>query len=325
VEKPTRAIIPVLASAAVSAVLMQMGGILTLVCLVPIGVIAFSRSVKSTWASVLSAAAMHCLILLGIALFMRQEDFPYSVAVFLWNCVSMTLMLCVFAWITAPPIPRPSTAFRFIIGGAIICVVFAVGFYAISGMDDLYAIMTAQIKALDTDLGLGSQWDIASMTRSIFAATVRGGGFAIAVLFLFANRQIGAVISAIVGKKKASNSGVLHFFAPPKLVWVLSFSLLAVIVFTKFMPTQPLEIVAWNVVTMCALLYTAQGLGIVVYFLSIPKRSVWFRMAMTFLIVVMVMSPGINAIALGIILLLGIAENWVTFRNFDKTSSTPVM
>jgi hypothetical protein len=237
----------------------------------------------------------------------------------------MILILCVFAWVVAPPIPIPSTAFRFIIGGAIVCGLFMVGFDAVSNIDGLYASITAQINALDKDLGLGDQWDVASMTRNVLAATARGGGLAMAVLFLFANRQIGMAISAIAGKKKTSSGDMVHFFAPPVLVWVLSFSLLAVIVFTRFIPVQPLEIAAWNVVMMCALLYTAQGLGVVTYFLSIPRRSVWFKMAMTFLIVVMVMSPGINAVAIGVVLLLGIAENWVTFRNFDKTSSTPVM
>jgi hypothetical protein len=261
---------------------------------------------------------------------MRQEDFLYSIipVALLWNCVSTALILCVFAWISAPPIPIPSTAFRFIIGGVIICGILIIVFYALSDMDGLYAIMTAQIKVLNEDLGLGDQWDIASMTRSIFAVTARGGGLAMVVLFLFINRQISMMISAIASKNKASvvpSGGVVHFFAPPVFVWVLSFSLLAVIVFTKFMPIQPLEIAAWNVVTMCALFYTAQGFGIVVYFLSMPRRSAWFRMAMTFFIVILIMSPGINIVIFGTILLLGIAENWVTFRNFDKTSSTPVM
>jgi hypothetical protein len=245
-------------------------------------------------------------------------------AAFLWNCASMIFILCVFAWIVAPPIPVPSTAFRFIIGGAVLCGVFAVGFRIVFDTDGFYAIMTAQIKALDADLGLGDTWDAASITKNVLMAAARGGGLAMAVLFLFANRQIGMAISAITSKKKM-HGGVVRFFTPPALVWALSSSLLAVIVFTKFTPIQPLEIIAWNVVTICALCYTAQGLGIVVYFLSMPRRSAWFRMATTFLIVVLIMSPGINVIALGIVLLLGIAENWVTFRNFDKASSTPVM
>ncbi|MDR0411643.1 MAG: hypothetical protein LBH75_06690 [Treponema sp.] len=325
-KKPGHAVIPILVSAAASAVLMQIGGILALTCLVPIGVLAFSRGVKPVWFSTLAAAVIHCLVLLGIASFMRQRDFSYLVtpAAFLWNCTSMTITLCVFAWIVAPPRAVPSTAFRFIIGGAVVCGVFAVGLRMVSDTGGLYTIMTEQIKALDMELGLGDQWDITSITRDVFAMIARGGGLAMAVLFLFANRQIGIVISAIAGKKKMS-SGVVHFFAPPVIVWVLSFSLLSVIVFAKFIPVQPLEIIAWNAATMCVLLYIAQGLGIVMYFLSIPERSRWSRMAMTFLIVFLIMSPGINIIVFGVILLLGIAENWVTFRKFDKTSSTPVM
>jgi hypothetical protein len=194
-----------------------------------------------------------------------------------------------------------------------------------SDTDGLYEFMTAQIKALYGDLGLGDQWDASLVVRNILAVTARGGGLAMAVLFLFVNRQIGIAISAIAIKKKPIGRGMIYFFVPPVIVWILSSSLLSVIIFTKFMPILSLEIAAWNVVTMCTLFYIAQGLGIVLYFLSRPGRSAWFRMAMTFLIVILIMSPGINLVTLGVVLSLGIAENWVTFRNFDKTSSTPVV
>lgn len=298
-----------------------------MVCLVPIGVVAFSRGVKFAWLTALTAAIMYCFFLLGVAFFMGQRDFLHlaTSATFLWSCASIVLILCVFTWIVAPPIPVPSTALRLIIGGAIILAAFVIGFRMGSDTDGLYEFMTAQIKALYGDLGLGDQWDASLVVRNILAVTARGGGLAMAVLFLFVNRQIGIAISAIAIKKKPIGRGMIYFFVPPVIVWILSSSLLSVIIFTKFMPILSLEIAAWNVVTMCTLFYIAQGLGIVLYFLSRPGRSAWFRMAMTFLIVILIMSPGINLVTLGVVLSLGIAENWVTFRNFDKTSSTPVV
>jgi hypothetical protein len=43
------------------------------------------------------------------------------------------------------------------------------------------------------------------------------------------------------------------------------------------------------------------------------------------LVILLVFSPGINAAALGVLVLLGIAENWVPFRapKPDGGSSTP--
>jgi hypothetical protein len=49
------------------------------------------------------------------------------------------------------------------------------------------------------------------------------------------------------------------------------------------------------------------------------------RLFLNILVVALVFSPGVNAAALGVLTLLGIAENWVPFRapKPDGKSSTP--
>jgi len=78
---------------------------------------------------------------------------------------------------------------------------------------------------------------------------------------------------------------------------------------------QAVEILSWNVVTVCLLLYLAQGLGIIFYYLSKTARSTLTRLFQALLAVIIIMSPGINLIACGGILVLGIAENWAPLRH----------
>jgi uncharacterized protein YybS (DUF2232 family) len=141
------------------------------------------------------------------------------------------------------------------------------------------------------------------------------------VLFFFVNRQVSVAV-ALFSRRAQPVRGVADFRADYRFVWVLSLSLASVISFR--MGQLPLgEIIAWNVAIACAILYLAQGIGIVLYFFRRPGQSAWMRLALTLLMVIMVMSPGVNMVVLGGVLLLGLAENWVSFRDTDRPPSTP--
>jgi hypothetical protein len=75
---------------------------------------------------------------------------------------------------------------------------------------------------------------------------------------------------------------------------------------------EPLEIAGWNILTLCVILYLAQGGGIVVFFLA--RLPPGMRFALNVGIFVLILSPGVNVVLLGLLILLGIAENWAPFR-----------
>ena len=74
------------------------------------------------------------------------------------------------------------------------------------------------------------------------------------------------------------------------------------------------EIILWNILILCAILYLAQGLGILQFFLARPTVSPSFKLLLSVLFIFLFFSPVINVVLLGGVVLLGIAENWVPFR-----------
>jgi uncharacterized protein YybS (DUF2232 family) len=113
------------------------------------------------------------------------------------------------------------------------------------------------------------------------------------------------------------------FHVPPRLIWVFSLSLGGILLFRVLGLSLP-ETAAWNCLVLCALMYLAQGLGIVRFFLSRRSHAPGRRLFLTIGIILVVISPGINTIALGLLLLLGIAEQWAPLRVVrDRPPSTP--
>jgi hypothetical protein len=109
-----------------------------------------------------------------------------------------------------------------------------------------------------------------------------------------------------------------------RFIWVLSVSLFLVIAMRILKWTVP-EIILWNILTLCAILYLAQGLGILQHITAAPGMPPFLRLALSLLFFILIFSPGINAVVLGLVTLLGIAETWVSFRTpkTDGPSSTP--
>ncbi|MDR2480534.1 MAG: YybS family protein, partial [Treponema sp.] len=112
------------------------------------------------------------------------------------------------------------------------------------------------------------------------------------------------------------------FHAPPKTIWVLSLAL-AGILLGNVLKAAVLEIAAWNVLIVSVMLFLAQGGGIVLYTLtrrSLPPLSRFFS---NVLLIVVIFSPGINVLALGALVLLGIAENWLPLRAAASGAAKP--
>ena len=113
----------------------------------------------------------------------------------------------------------------------------------------------------------------------------------------------------------------MFFHVYPAIIWVLSASLLLVVL-SRITKLGVIEIILWNILVFCVIMYLAQGLGIAQFFLSRPSMPPFLRLVLVVLFIVLVCSPGINAVLLGCVVLLGIAENWVPFRA-PRTNGPP--
>jgi uncharacterized protein YybS (DUF2232 family) len=135
----------------------------------------------------------------------------------------------------------------------------------------------------------------------------------------FINRWA-AFLAVRLIKKQRNDLGLVEFFAPARTIWALSGSI-AVIVLARLLKMDMLDILAWNVFVVCAILFLAQGAGIVLSFLS--RRTGASRLFISVLIIIVIISPGLNTLALAALLLLGIAENWLQLRPPKQEAPTP--
>jgi hypothetical protein len=135
--------------------------------------------------------------------------------------------------------------------------------------------------------------------------------------------QGASLVNCIVRRVKPV-LGLADFHVHQKVIWVLSLSLAGIVLCRKF-GIVPVEIAAWNVLTACAILYLAQGIGIVSFFLAHVALPPGLRIGINILIVFMIFSLVFNVILVGAVVVLGIAENWVPLRvsRANGPSSTP--
>ena len=125
----------------------------------------------------------------------------------------------------------------------------------------------------------------------------------------FLNRQV-TISSVYLINKKRIGRPLNQYYAPPFTIWVLSGALTAVLL-TSVLRIKPLEIISWNVLAISVILFLAQGAGIVTHMLL--KRSAAVRIAVCVIACFLVISP-LSAIAVVLLLLLGIAETWLPMR-----------
>ena len=239
----------------------------------------------------------------------------------LWIGISyFTVVFLCFAWITGGANFR--TAYRFILASAAGALVFFIfifadksdsGFNAV--LRDMAQIITSIVASAAGDDAVRNSLLRQMLTPEkmleIIKAVLLRGGYLFSILFMFfINRQISAAIMWIT-KRQRKDRGLALFFAPDYTIWALSGSL-AIILLTRTLKIEILEILAWNVFVICSILFLAQGAGIVLFMLA--RRTPVSRFAINVLIVIIIISPGLNTLAIAALLLLGIAENWLPLR-----------
>ena len=141
------------------------------------------------------------------------------------------------------------------------------------------------------------------------------GGAVFSVFFVFFfSRLVVFILTRLFRRQGRSASGdLIDFHVPRKAIWVLSLCL-PVILLCRIISLGVIEIAAWNILIICAIMFFAQGGGIVLFNLARRPMSMMIRFIGMVLFVCVVFSPGINVLALTLLILLGIAENWLPLR-----------
>jgi hypothetical protein len=297
VQKTGTGLIPIVICAALAILFMNLG-FTTLFYLVPLGyaVLVYSRS----RAVFIAAAVINAIFCVFSKLVINNADNAFS------EIIYYSVLLFGFIWIMAGNKLfnfNLRTAYRFIISSVAGSLAFL--FY-VTRPDSTFFIMLDDIAAMFSGTGLFEPDLLAELTKTIM---LYGGSVATLLLLFYINRQIAVSVVWIV-KRQRTERGLPLFFAPSNTIWVLSGSL-AFILLSRKINAEILQILAWNVFVICAIIFLAQGAGIIMHFLQ--KKSSGFRILINVLIVVLIFSP-LNFIALAAVLLLGVVECFVPMR-----------
>jgi hypothetical protein len=323
-----RAGLPVVLCAAVSVALMH-SGLFSFLFLIPLGYASAAYYPVLAWRSAALAVLLNGLLSLGMGLYFKTGGLGMDL-------LYHTVMTLGFTWIMAGgAFPRIRAMYRFIaaaIGGAaaFLCVA-----YVSRDSAGFTAVLRSQAEWLSSVYIASSGADAVrrsaleriltpeKVLEVISAVALRGGALASAFFLLFVNRQAALGIARIFRRRRPVQT-LSSFHVPANAIWVLSLSL-AAILFARFAKAAVPEILAWNLLVLCAILFLAQGGGIVLFILTRRPLPPLGRLLCNILCVVVIFSPGINTAALGLLILLGIAENWLPLRapKQDGPASTP--
>jgi hypothetical protein len=335
------AFLPALIGAALSVGLTR-SGLPGFLFLLPVGINAFCFSAAASRLCAVFTIAGNGLFALWAGVFLHL---PLSALVS--DLAYFSVIVLGFTWIVAPPAGRssataifnPGTACRLMaasVTGALTLMSFVyvsgaeTGFVAQlrSQAEFFVSLYNASIGADVVEQSLASRYLTAdNIVAVIMAVSLRGGAVFSCVLLFLVSRQLSLFIARIA-RRPCPTGGFAGFHTSFRQIWVLSFSLAALLVSRAAKPLAQtaalfVEIASWNVLAICVMLYLAQGIGIVTHWYSRRVMPPFFRFFLNFLLIIVIFSPGINAVLLAAVVLLGIAENWVPFRVSETNGSSP--
>ncbi len=322
---------------ALACVICNQSRLLFIFSLMPIGIACFMYSSATCWLSVVCS-----IVLYAASLLILHSQVPLGLAnVFLRVGIFSLLNIC-FAWVIAPPAKGPGflrgrTSVRLIIGSCIIFLGYVPSMYYFFQQDDFYIPLLRNVDRLLSIALMGTGGDVVQQSlleeyftpdtfvNSIVFVGLRGVGVVSIMFFLYLSRQVSLVVMRLV-RRVIPVPELANFKTGKALIWVLSFSILAVLVSLYFSLEIP-EIIAWNVFSICVMLYIAQGGGIVSFFLNRPGTPRVFRLITNICVIAMILRFSVLVIALVCLTFLGILENWVPLRvpKTNGPSSTPGM
>jgi len=313
-------LIPALVCAVLSVLLMR-AGFFTILFLVPLGVCAVVFGPAAAWLG----AALATLGNAGLSLFYGGLSHVGL------NTLYFATLALGFVWVMAgrPPklaLPPARAAFRLLAAAAAVALVFLAVIFSLGNDEAFSAALRSQIEAISSSYIAAAGTDAAQQAYlertltpdriiELFSMIIlRGGALVSALFLLFFSRQTAFVIARIFRRQGGSvTSDLIGFHVPRRTIWVLSLCLPAILL-CRIAALKMIEVAAWNVLVICATLFLAQGGGIVLFRLARRPMSMIARLLCGVVVVCVLFSPGINALALAVLILLGVAENWLPLR-----------
>ncbi|MDR2184860.1 MAG: YybS family protein [Treponema sp.] len=338
--------LPALAGALICLVLVK-SGFLAPLFLVPLGVLAYSWNSGTAWVSAAFVLLGNGIYTLGTGLFWRRDsgfpavsspgELPAAFLQTLPEWLYLTVMVLGFTWLTAPLLRkgrgrRIPAVYRLTAASVAGALAVVPVLRALKNDNGIYQLLRSQAEAAvslyasSPDAAVQSLLERISpewILETLGSIALRGGAAASCMALFYFNRQAALILTWFI-RKTRPGGGIVRFHTDFWLIWVFSFAFLGVLGGTVWR-IPPLEIGAWNILVLCAILYLAQGAGILLYFLSRLAMPPFLRFLVHFLIILVLFSPKVNVFALGALALLGVAENWVPFRALhpNGSSSTP--
>lgn len=310
----------------------------SLLFLVPLGFVAFRYGRRVTLQALFVAVTLNAVLVLGTAL---GRTFPPQ-GIF-WDIFYFTVMAFLFVWVCAPPPALPHRVcgtIRLTAGAAVASLLLMGMFFRAAAspafLDHLSAILAPALSQQGAaGANVVQNAILADLTPEVVLSFItstmlRGGALIFAVFLFFACRQLAFLLARLfkpLGNKFAQGrpEDTLAFFrVNPAVIWVLSGALLLLVMTSRANLVLP-EIILWNVLIICGILYLAQGMGILQFFLARPTVTPVIKLLLCVLFFALLFSPGINVVLFGGVVLLGIAENWLPLRvsKINGPPSTP--
>ena len=284
------------------SLLFMKTGILSLFYLVPLGYVII---VTGVYMPVFITAAAANIVIMVVQAFSKIDGIKNLPP----EALFLTAVFLGFTWIMGGKGLR--TTYRFVIASSVCAGIFLL--YVNSPSSDYFERLSKTVEDLFDGGSFGSlfaQVDMHEFVMKFAKIFLLKGGALISMFFLFfINRQM-AVAAVSMIKRQRMDHGLTAFYAPANTIWAFSASL-ATIVLTGIFKVEILGILAWNVFTICAIIYLAQGIGILMYWMSLKSNA--FRLIINVLIIVVLFSP-LNTFAIAALVLLGIIDNWRPFR-----------
>jgi len=319
-------LIPALICAVLSVVLMRFG-IFSFFFLVPLGVCAAVYGPVMAWMGFVFALLGNAVWSLGFSL-RYGTGFPAAGIDILY----FTVLSAGFTWIMAGSpamsiIPPVRTLFRFIAAAIAGALVFLGMVFSLGSDEGFFTLIRSQLEVISSSYITASGADAAQQAllerlltpdriiETFVMIILRGGALVSAFFLFFINRQTAFVFARLFRRHRKNIGGndLIGFYAPRKTIWVLSFCL-PVILLCRVIALEMAEIAAWNLLAICVIMFLAQGGGIVLFHFTRRPRSMIMRLLCSVLLIGVVFSPGLNALVVIALILLGIAESWLSLR-----------
>lgn len=341
VPRIDRAVILSALICAAICVIMMRTGFLSFLFLVPLGFCSVLYGPAAAWLGFIFAITGNGVLALGVSLRYAAGLANAGIDILYFSALCLG-----FTWIMANSpasiFPPVRTVYRFIIASvagafAFIGVIFPFGFAQQAAEDSFYTLIRSQIEAISSTYIASLGTDAAQQAflerlltpdriiETFSLIIMRGGAIASAFFLFFISRQLAFGIARLrlrriqrqnPGKVITNRSAareLIGFIAPRGTIIVLSLCL-PLILLSRTTSLAIIELASWNILVICAIMFFAQGGGIVLFRLARRPMPIFMRLVCSLAFVFIMFSPGINVIAIAAVILLGIAETWLPLR-----------